>query len=57
MGYDLEPLTLIEEKRAILEQAAAQNWYLYFEHDPYCDCAQVVQQGADFALKARYQLT
>lgn len=57
MGYDLEPLTLIEEKKSILEQAAKEGWYLYFEHDPYCDCAQVMQQGPDFALKARYSLS
>lgn len=56
MGYDLEPLRLIEEKRGILEQAAAGGWYLYFEHDPYCDAAQVQAQGSDFAVKERLHL-
>jgi glyoxylase-like metal-dependent hydrolase (beta-lactamase superfamily II) len=53
MGYDLEPLKLIEEKRKILDQAARENWYLYFEHDPYCDAAQVQAQGSDFVVKER----
>ncbi|MFN7453180.1 MAG: MBL fold metallo-hydrolase [Pseudobdellovibrionaceae bacterium] len=34
MGYDLDPLTLIEEKRQLLEEATAKKWYLFFEHDP-----------------------
>lgn len=53
MGYDLEPLRLIEEKRRILEQAARDNWYLYFEHDPYCDAALVQPQGSDFSVSQR----
>jgi glyoxylase-like metal-dependent hydrolase (beta-lactamase superfamily II) len=56
MGYDLEPLKLIEEKQVFLSQAADEHWYLYFEHDPYCDAAQVVRQGTDFAVEKRFQL-
>lgn len=56
MGYDLEPLRLIEEKSEVLAQAADQGWYLYFEHDPYCDAARVTRQGSDFAVTERFQL-
>lgn len=56
MGYDLQPLTLIEEKKKILSQATTGNWYLYFEHDPYCDAATVQAQGADFAVTERFHL-
>jgi glyoxylase-like metal-dependent hydrolase (beta-lactamase superfamily II) len=56
MGYDLDPLTLIEEKNRVLGQAADNNWYLYFEHDPYCDAAKVVRNGQDFAISDRYHL-
>ena len=56
MGYDLQPLTLIEEKKKILSQATTGNWYLYFEHDPYCDAATVQVQGADFAVTERFHL-
>lgn len=34
MGYDLNPLLLIEEKRALLERAKSGGWHLFFEHDP-----------------------
>lgn len=57
MGYDLEPLTLIEEKRAVLTRAAKENWTLFFEHDPYADAAKVEEQKGDFAVKERLQLS
>lgn len=57
MGYDLEPLTLIEEKRTILTPAAAEGWYLYFEHDPYMDAALIAENKSDFAVKQRLALT
>lgn len=56
MGYDLEPLRLIEEKIRFLGAAADQNTYLYFEHDPYCDAASIARNGQDFALKQRFLL-
>jgi glyoxylase-like metal-dependent hydrolase (beta-lactamase superfamily II) len=56
MGYDLEPIKLIDEKTQILGPAADEHWYLYFEHDPYCDAAQVTRNGPDFAVQNRYSL-
>jgi glyoxylase-like metal-dependent hydrolase (beta-lactamase superfamily II) len=56
MGYDLQPLVLIGEKERVLAKAADEHWYLYFEHDPYCDAALVVRQGADFAVEKRFSL-
>lgn len=53
MGYDLEPLRLISEKEKILGRAADENWYLYFEHDPYCDAAKISRNGTDFAVQER----
>lgn len=53
MGYDLEPLTLIEEKRSVLEPAARGGWYLYFEHDPYLDAVTVDETKGDFFVKER----
>jgi len=51
MGYDLNPLLLMEEKQKMLSQAADQGWYLYFEHDPYCNIATVERNGHDFKVK------
>lgn len=56
MGYDLHPLLLMEEKQKYLSEAADQSWYLFFEHDPYCDAALIERQGHDFAVKKRYWL-
>jgi glyoxylase-like metal-dependent hydrolase (beta-lactamase superfamily II) len=56
MGYDLDPLTLIEEKRALLTQAARENWTLFFEHDPYADAARIEEAKGDFAVKERLSL-
>ena len=34
MGYDVEPLRTLESKRAVLRDAIAGEWLLFFEHDP-----------------------
>ncbi len=35
MGYDLQPLSTLKEKKEILPQALEENWLFVFEHDPY----------------------
>lgn len=57
MGYDLNPLMIIEEKKKLLFEAAAKKSYLFFEHDPYCDIACVAADGADFKVEKRFNLT
>lgn len=34
MGYDVEPLVTLENKRRILAKAITEGWTLAFEHDP-----------------------
>ncbi len=34
MAYDVEPLVTIAEKADFLERAVAEDWQLFFEHDP-----------------------
>lgn len=41
MGYDLDPVTTVREKRALLHEAARHGWLLAFEHDPACPLARV----------------
>lgn len=41
MGYDLQPLVTIAEKKKYLQLAAKENWLLYFGHDPDCAIATV----------------
>lgn len=41
MGYDLQPLVTVEEKREILYEAQRNDWILIFEHDPKTGLARV----------------
>lgn len=41
MGYDIQPLETVKEKRALLYEAARHDWILCFEHDPSCGMARV----------------
>ena len=34
MGYDVRPLTTLEEKKTLLPRAEKEGWILFFEHDP-----------------------
>jgi glyoxylase-like metal-dependent hydrolase (beta-lactamase superfamily II) len=38
MAYDMRPLETINEKQIILNEAAENNWTLFFEHDPKTEC-------------------
>ena len=47
MAYDMFPLTTLQEKKSFLEEAAAKNYVLFFEHDPINECCelQVTERG------------
>jgi glyoxylase-like metal-dependent hydrolase (beta-lactamase superfamily II) len=34
MAYDMQPLLTLSEKEKVLKQALAEDWTLFFEHDP-----------------------
>ncbi|MGZ4099677.1 MAG: MBL fold metallo-hydrolase, partial [Bacteroidia bacterium] len=38
MAYDMRPLETLKEKDLILNEAAENNWILFFEHDPTIEC-------------------
>ena len=42
MAYDVRPLLSLQEKTLLLNQAAASNYILIFEHDPKIDAATVM---------------
>jgi glyoxylase-like metal-dependent hydrolase (beta-lactamase superfamily II) len=44
MGYDLYPLTTLENKKRWLPQAAAGDWLCIFEHDPLVPFGRVVEE-------------
>ncbi|MCG9791893.1 MBL fold metallo-hydrolase [Flavobacterium algicola] len=43
MGYDTRPLLTMPEKTKFLEQAAAQNYFLFLEHDAHNEIITVQQ--------------
>lgn len=43
MGYDMRPLDTLSEKKRLLNEAAAGDWLLFFEHDPVNECASLQQ--------------
>lgn len=53
MGYDLQPLITLEEKKKYLKKALDENWYLFFEHDPFSAIATVEAAGKSYKVKER----
>ncbi|MES2646873.1 MAG: MBL fold metallo-hydrolase [Bacteroidota bacterium] len=47
MAYDMFPLTTLTEKKAFLQEAADNDYILFFEHDPVNECCtlQVTEKG------------
>lgn len=47
MAYDMFPLTSMQEKKAFLEEAIANEYVLFFEHDPKNECCnlQATEKG------------
>jgi len=41
MGYDLFPLTTLNDKEFWLERAARENWIIVLEHDPHVEAITV----------------
>jgi len=41
MGYDMFPLTTINEKRSFLKEAVENDYILFFEHDPVNECCNL----------------
>jgi len=52
MGYDVEPLVTLESKRALLAEAAREDWLLVFEHDPLIPWGRLDPDAARPALRA-----
>jgi len=48
MGYDLNPLLTLEEKRRFLSRAAEDDYLLIFEHDAAHECARVAFEDGKF---------
>jgi glyoxylase-like metal-dependent hydrolase (beta-lactamase superfamily II) len=50
MGYDLEPLVTLENKRRLYQRAEGEGWWLVFEHDPAVVGGRLGREGKGFGL-------
>jgi len=50
MGYDLQPLITVQEKKKFLPKAVEGNWKLFFEHDPEVIMATVAESNKGFSI-------
>jgi glyoxylase-like metal-dependent hydrolase (beta-lactamase superfamily II) len=54
MGYDLQPLVTLEEKKYLLKKASDEKWKLVLEHDPDTVMVTVAQTEKGFIAEKRY---
>lgn len=57
MGYDMFPLTTLNEKKMFLEEAVAGDYILFFEHDPEIECCTLQQTEKGVRMKEAFPLT
>ena len=56
MGYDLQPLLTLSEKKDLLPTAVEENWKLVFEHDPFYAAATVKKNEKGFSVNERFEV-
>jgi glyoxylase-like metal-dependent hydrolase (beta-lactamase superfamily II) len=56
MGYDMFPLTTINEKKSFLTEALQNNYVLFFEHDPLIECGTLVMTEKGIRLREKFRL-
>jgi hypothetical protein len=56
MAYDMRPLDTLTEKKALLREAVANDWVLFFEHDPEVECCTLQETPKGVRPKDRMTL-
>ncbi len=57
MAYDMRPLDTLTEKHKLLNEAVANNWVLFFEHDPVNECCTLQQTDRGIRVKETFRLS
>lgn len=57
MGYDMNPMTTLNEKEIFLNEAVEKDFILFFEHDPINECGTVMKTDRGFKKKDVFTLT
>ncbi len=56
MAYDVSPMLMLQEKEDFLNEAAENNYILFFQHDLYNECARVHKTEKGVRLKETFTL-
>jgi len=56
MGYDMFPLTTLNEKKSFLKEAIENDYILFFEHDPKYECCTLQQTEKGIRPKEFFKL-
>lgn len=57
MGYDMFPLTTLNEKKAFFTEALANDYILFFEHDPVNECCNLQMTEKGVRVKDVFKLS
>ncbi len=57
MGYDLYPLTTLDEKKKFLPQIVKENWLLFFEHDAFTETCNLAANDKGFSVINKMNLS
>ena len=55
-AYDVDPVSSMNEKRAFLKEAAKNNYTLFFEHDLYNECCNLIETAKGIQAEESYRL-
>jgi len=55
MGYDLQPLISLSEKKKLLTVAIEENWKFVFEHDPFFAAAEISKNEKSFFVHQKFE--
>lgn len=56
MAYDTRPLQTLSEKKEFLTGAVANDYILFFEHDPHIECCSLQQTEKGVRVKETFKL-
>ena len=57
MGYDMFPLTTLNEKKSFLTESLQNEYILFFEHDPNIECCNLQMTDKGIRMKDKFPLT
>ena len=57
MGYDMFPLTTLNEKKSFLTIAQQNDFILFFEHDPQIECCNLQLTDKGIRQKDTFKLS